>query len=147
MHSSLFISSETNSHYQNCMYSIIISSNPVALPDVSRVIASIKEEMNKKFAGLKSIFDNSIDVVTAEMFTVGLISSEVKSRQSAEAIITDFQSGFVFMNSLPEIEQHCSTFFDVLEKLGGPFRIASNSLKQSIKKNVEDKCNTTFSSF
>ena len=126
------------------MCNIIISSNPVALPDVSRVIASIKEEINKKFAGLKSIFDNSIDVVTAEMFTAGLISSEVKS---AEAIIIDFQSGFVFMNSLPEIEQHCSTFFDVLEKLGGPFRIASKSLKQSIKKNVEDKCNTTFSSF
>ncbi len=103
--------------------------------------------MNKKFAGLKMIFANSIDAVTAEMFAAGLISSEVKSRQSAEAVITDFQSGFVFMNSLPDIEQHCSMFFDVLEKMGGPFRIASNSLKQSIKKNVENKCNTTFRSF
>ena len=104
----------------------------------------MKEEMNKKFAGLKIVFDNSIEGVSAEMFAAGLISSEVKSRKSAEAIISDFHSSFVFMSTLSEVQQHCTVFFSVLEKMGGPFLVAGTSLKQAIKNSMQEKLNINF---
>lgn len=104
--------------------------------DVSRVVACV---MDKKFAELKKIFDNSIEEVSAEMFAAGVISDGVKSKQSAEVIISNFHSGFVFMNTFSEAQQHCAVFFSVLEKLGGPFRIAGNSIKQDIKKAMNAK--------
>ena len=112
--------------------------------DISCVVSCIKEEMSKMFAGLRTVFDNSIEVVSAEMFSAGIIST---SKQSSEAIITDFQSGFLFMSSLSEIQQHCSVFFGVLDKLGGPSRIAGNYLKKAIKKRVEEKFNIEISFF
>ena len=57
------------------------------------------------------------------MFTVGLISSGVKNKQSADSIIADFKvHRFCSQSSLSEIELHCTTFFGVLNKMGGPFK-------------------------
>ena len=111
------------------------------MPDVSEVVATVQEEIDKKFSGLKRVFSNSIEGISTEMFTAGLICNEVKNKQSADSIIAEFQSMFLFKSSLSEIEQHCTTFFGVLNKMGGSFKDAGNYLKQSIKKVIKEKFN------
>ena len=111
------------------------------MPDVSEVVATVQEEIDKKFSGLKTVFNVSIEEISAEMFTVGLISNAVKNKQSADSIIADFKASFLFKSSLSEIELHCTTFFGVLNKMGGSFKDAGNYLKQSIKKVIKEKFN------
>ena len=104
----------------------------------------MKEQMDRNFAGLKRVFDNSIEEVSAEMFAAGLISNGVKSKKSAEAIISDFHCSFEFTHTLSEVQQRCAVFFSVLEKLGGPFQFAGTSVKQAIKSSMQEKFNIDF---
>ena len=111
-------------------------SQPV---DVKPIISCIKEEIDANFADLKHLFKNSIDEASAEMFAAGLISKATRNKQSYDAIITDFYLPFSFMNKLPQVQQHCKKFFDVFHKIGGPFVIAADSLKQDIIQIILEK--------
>ena len=114
-----------------------VSSGPGG---ISAIVTCIKEELNSNFAPLKDLFDNSMDRVAAELFTVGIISDEVKRNPSAISILQDFHTGFAFMKTIEKVEQHCRKFFGVFNKIGGPFTIAGNSLKQDIAENVSRRC-------
>ena len=103
---------------------------------VTCTVACIKEEIDRKFASLKNLFDPSMDAISAELFTVGIISNDVKNSPSTNTILQSFYSGFTFMNTIEEVQCHCRKFFSALDKMGGPFIIASNSLKQDIIKSI-----------
>ena len=109
------------------------------MPDVKEVVTSVQEEIDKSFSGLKTVFNISIEEISTEMFTAGLISNAVRNKQSADSIIVEFKASFLFKSSLSEIELHCTTFFGVLNKMGGSFKDAGNYLKQSIKKAIKEK--------
>ena len=83
--------------------------------------------------------------MSAGMFAAGLISQPVCNKPSFEAMIAEFSNGFVFMKELPQVKEHCKKFFDVLQKLGGPFLIAENSLKESIALKIDSKLSLSFS--
>ena len=110
-----------------------VSSGP---GDISAIVTCIKEEINRKFAPLKNLFDPSMDAISAELFTVGIISNDVKNSPSTNTILQSFYSGFTFMNTIEEVQCHCRKFFSALDKMGGPFIIASNSLKHDIVKSI-----------
>ena len=74
--------------------------------------------------------------MAAELFTVGIISDEVQKNPSTNSILQDFYTGFAFMNRIENIEQHCRKFFSIFNKIGGPFTIAGNSLKQDIVESI-----------
>ena len=91
------------------------------------------------------MFKNSIDEASAEMFAAGLISEATRNKQSYDAIITDFYSSLSFMKKLPQVQQHCKKFFDVFHKIGGPFVIAADLLKQDITQIILEKYKVTAS--
>ena len=111
------------------------------MPDVKQVVASVQEEIDKNFSDLKTVFNISIEEISTEMFTAGLISNAVRNKQSADSIIVEFKASFLFKSSLPGIEQHCTKFFGVLNKMGGSFKDAGNYLEQSINKALKEKLN------
>ena len=113
--------------------------------DVKPIISCIKEEIDANFADLKHLFKNSIDEASAEMFAAGLISEATRNKQSYDAIITDFYSSFSFMKKLSQVHHHCKKFFDVFHKIGGPFIIAADSLKQDITQIILEKHKVTVS--
>ena len=110
-----------------------VSSGP---GDISAIVTCIKEEINRKFAPLKNLFEPSINRVAAELFTIGIISDEVQRNPSTNSILQDFYTGFAFMNTIEKVEQHCRKFFSVFNKIGGPFTIAGNSLKHDIGESI-----------
>ena len=118
------------------------TSQPV---DTEVVISSIKEVLNKNFAKLKTVVENSIQEVSAELFASGLISNGTNKKPSYEAIITELLSGLDFKHTLPLIIQHCEKLFHVFYKLGGPFADAGDSLKQSIIETVREKLSINLS--
>ena len=119
------------------LYNSLIASVPSDGPgDISAIVTCIKEEINRKFAPLKNLFEPSINRVTAELFTVGIISDEVQRNPSTNSILQDFYTGFAFMNTIEKVEQHCKKFFSIFDKMGGPFTIAGNSLKQDIAESI-----------
>ena len=113
--------------------------------DVKHIISCIKEEIDANFADLKHLFENSFDEASAEMVAAGLISKATRNKKSYDAIITDFYSSFSFMKKLPQVQQHCKKFFDVFHKIGGPFVIAADSLKQDITQIILEKHKVTVS--
>ena len=92
-----------------------------------------------------TIVENSLQEVSAELFTSRLISNGTKRKPSYEAIITDFLSGLAFKKTLPRIIQHCEKLFSVFYRLGGPFADAGDSLKQSIIETVREKLSISLS--
>ena len=103
------------------------------------VISCIKDEIEKNFADLKNVFENSLEEVSAELFSSGLITNATKKNPSFEAIISHFESVLPFKNTVPKIEQHCKKFFGVLCKVGGPFTDVADSLKENIMHRIRNK--------
>ena len=107
--------------------------------DVKPIISCIKEMIDANFADLKHLFENSFDEASAEMVAAGLISKATRNKQSYDAIITDFYLPFSFMKKLSEVQQHCKKFFEVFQKIGGPFVTIGDSLKQDITQIIHKK--------
>ena len=103
------------------------------------VISCIKDEIDENFADLRTIFENSLEEVSAELFSSGLITNATKKNPSFKAIITDFNSVLPFKKTVPKIEQHCKKLFDVLHKVGGPFTDVADSLKENIMYRIRNK--------
>ena len=113
--------------------------------NVKDVISCVKQVFDENLTDLKFVCDRSLQTVSAEMFSAGLISNSVKDQQSFEDIISDFYNGFVFMKTIPQVEEHCKKFFSALHRLGGPFSLAGNAIKQSVLQMVDDKLGLSIS--
>ena len=109
--------------------------------DVNTFVAFIKDEISSNYAPLNNVFGTCMARVSAEFFTVGIISDEVKRNPSTDAILQSFYAEFAFMKTISEVQTHCRKFFSIFYKIGGPFIIAGNSLKQDIVKSVGMKLN------
>ena len=108
------------------------------------VISCIKEEFDNSYATLKTMFENSLEGISAELFTSRLITDETRRNPSYNAILIDFNTALLFMDEIPMILQHCRKFFTVFNKIGGPFASAGHSLQQSITRNISNKLHLNF---
>ena len=72
------------------------------------------------------MFDTSLERLSAELFTVGIISDDVRSNPSTERILNEFYIGIALLDELKQVEEHCMKLFRVLYKMGGPFKIAGD---------------------
>ena len=107
--------------------------------DIKAVVSCIKEEIHKKSAALKNLFDTSIKAVSANMSVAGLISHAVMKNPSYESIIADVNHHLMFVESLPQILEHCEKFFRALLNLGGPFVRAQKLLQKNIAQSIQEK--------
>ena len=78
------------------------------------------------------------------MLAAGIIPHHVAKNPSLSAIINGFLSGFIFLESMEEIEDWCNSFFNVFHNLGGPFVVAANNLKKQLKSSLMEKFGVTF---
>ena len=103
------------------------------------MISCIKDEIDENFADLQYVFKNSLEEVSAELFSSHLITNATKEKPSFEAIIREFNSALPFKKTVPKIEQHFKKFFGVLRKVGGPFTDVADLLKENIMYRIRNK--------
>ena len=120
------------------MITVFITTSDFVKPvDIKGIVNCIKDTINRNFAKLGRLFDPSIHTVSAELFTNGIISNEVRNNPSTDRILQEFYTGLDFMKTLPKVLDHCNKFFSALHDQGGPLRIACDALKEDIIKTVK----------
>ena len=85
---------------------------------------------------------DNLKVVAAEMLAAGIIPDHVANTQNPSflAVVNGFLSGFLFLDSVEEIEDKCNRFLNALHKVGGPFVEAANKLRKALFFNEEMQC-------
>ena len=66
-----------------------------------------------------------------EMFSVTLISGEVKKQPEFDKIMGEFKAKMLFIDTQSKLEEHCYKLLMVLKKLGGPLVDAAKVLEKS----------------
>ncbi len=109
--------------------------------DPKRLVAAIKDFFTAYEARLSSLFvdhDNgTISKFATEMHQANLISRPVARNPSYHAIVDQFMAALQFPSEQIEIEQKCSTFFQILYDIGGPFKKASVNVRKELVQKVK----------
>jgi hypothetical protein len=72
--------------------------------------------------------------LAAQLFELGLVTAPVRDDPSYDNIIKDFLSGLSYKTTPDEVSRHCEAFLKGFREIGGPFKSASNSLRDDWKK-------------
>ena len=81
--------------------------------------------MNKIYPELKELFETHLDRIAAELLAVHLVTNDVATNPTSDAIIRDFHSGFLFFKTIQQVNDHCC-------KVGGAFTAAADSVKEQL---------------
>ena len=110
----------------------------VPIRDIANVI---EEEFNKMFPELQRLFETDLNSIAAELLAVSLLTSRVAEHPVFHTIITGFLSGFLFLETIQQVNEHCHKFFRAMYKVGGVFSLAANSLKKRLNVSLLKDCN------
>ena len=122
---------------------IIIAST--CTPDIplevefSKLKAEIQRIFDEHLAGLSRLLKNNLKRFADELFSVGIISEDVKSSPSYNNIMDEFISIMEFKENALEIVNHTVLFLKTLSKLGTPQNSAATSIAHKLTKTVDDK--------
>ena len=72
----------------------------------------------------------SIGSISNQLLQADIITSDVQKSPSYDAIINQFVGGMNFISTQEELEKHCKVFITALTNVGGPLRIAAQTVKQ-----------------
>ena len=97
--------------------------------------------IHKNYGSLRSIFQDSIEGIAAEMLQAGVKTMFVVQNPTFEKIINSFLSKFPFAKEIRKIEVICTNFFSVFYKIGGPFTDAADTITEDIQRTVREKLN------
>ena len=104
-----------------------------------KVIQCIRDEIQGNLGYLSAIFQPSIKEIGAEMVQAGILPLTAGENSTFQTIITVFLAIVENANKLQEIKEKCQKFFSAFYRMGGPFVDAANSIKERIRKSVQDK--------
>ena len=99
--------------------------------------------MNKIFPELKELFETHLDRIAAELLAVHLVTNDVATNPTSDAIIRDFRSGFLFLKTIQQVNDHCCKFFRAMYKVGGAFTAAADSVKEQLNVSLSKNFNIT----
>jgi len=74
------------------------------------------------------MFSNASQSFADKLMEKQLISAEVHSKPTFDAIVNEFFTSIMFFQAISEVQEHCAKFLAVFEELGGPFAAASKTL-------------------
>ena len=101
---------------------------------VDHIVKRVTEVFDKSFPKLKTLFENNLDEIGAELLSVGIITRRVATNPSFEAIIQGFYAGFSFLENEERIKDWYGKFLSSLHNVGGAFNLAAKSLEKQLQK-------------
>ncbi len=121
-------------YYNNYYFHSIIDSGS------KRLATAIRDCLTAYEASLSSLLvGGTISKFATEMHQANLISRSVAGNPSYHAIVDQFMAALQLHSELSEIEQQCSTFFQILYDIGGPLKNASETMKKELVQNVKSR--------
>ena len=110
-------------------------------PDtIKSLVNTIRGAFTKNVSNLTSLLDTSISVFAREMLQEGLINHAVARNNPAyHTIIDQFMASLNFIKEQTEVEQMCSKFFNILHSIGGPCKMASETMMKDLVEEVKTK--------
>jgi hypothetical protein len=93
------------------------------------------------FSVLHDIIENSLVVLSRDMYAEGLISKNVKDSPTYNAIMTDFTAKMKIKDEKQELHQHCTAFIDILSRRG--HRDVASHLVRQWNKEINNVLNTS----
>ena len=124
------------------MINILSLLNIIDVP-IRDIVNCIEEEFNKMFPELQRLFETDLNSIAAELLAVSLLTSRVAEHPVFHTIINSFFSGFLFLRTVQQINEHCRKFFRAMYKVGGVFSLAADSVKEQLKVSLLEKFNVT----
>ena len=112
--------------------------------DMDKICRTLKEVLKTKYASLSHSLKDTLPYVAAEMYSKGLISEAVKDNPTYDSMIREFEAGLQFLQSVPELENHCQLFLKCLSIQGGPVEIAAKTLANDWNEEVNKNCDIFF---
>uniref|UniRef100_A0A1X7TT68 Uncharacterized protein n=1 Tax=Amphimedon queenslandica TaxID=400682 RepID=A0A1X7TT68_AMPQE len=95
--------------------------------DVERVKRIIDDVLVSRDAALNSL-TSSLSDLASQLFSVGLITEQVKRTCSMEAFINEFKASLSFMRRLPQVQEHCQKFLKSFIAVRGSYANAAIAL-------------------
>ena len=102
--------------------------------DIGAFKKSVKASIISKYTILSEALKGPMESYALHMHEAHLIDRETMRGQKYDDIMGQFISGMDFKHSISEIQDHCRLFTDVLDKLGGPTKMAGSEFTK--------ECNT-----
>ena len=81
---------------------------------------------------MQELFETDLNSIAAELLAVSLLTSRVARTPSFDVIINGFLSGFLFLKTIQQVNEHCRKFFGAMYKVGGVFGLAADTIKKQI---------------
>ncbi len=111
---------------------------------ISNIIICIKEEFTKMYPRLQELFDGSPKSIAGELLAVGLLVNEHVQNPSYHVIINAFLNGFLFLDTVDQINEHCCKFLSAMNNVGGPFSTAAEYVRKKLNDSLVKNHNITF---
>ena len=90
----------------------------------------IESGINNHYADLHDISQSCMTRLANQLFQAGLINIAIRRSPTFDSIIQEFVSAMRFMNSFSEVQDHCTKFLTVFNRIGGSLAIASRTLQK-----------------
>ena len=89
--------------------------------------------INDVYADLNSLPKKSL---VNQLYTVKLISNEVREAPSMKECIDEFKASFTFMKELPQVQKHCQKLLNSFIAVRGSYANAAKALVKAIRKEL-----------
>ena len=88
----------------------------------------INDVLVSHYAALNSLPKTSLFGLVNQLYTVKLISNEVREAPSMEECIYEFKASLTFMRKLPQVQEHCQKFLSSFIAVRGSYADAAIAL-------------------
>ena len=109
--------------------------------EIGEVVRIIKKCLDEEYANITDAMSTTAvaKLVAGELFSVSVVSKEVKDEPTYDKIQQEFLAGMKFIKKLDKLEEHCFLFLEVLTKVQGPLRKAAETLERSWTEKVKEE--------
>lgn len=86
------------------------------------------QAFNSQYSKLFNTLENSLEALSKEMFEAGLITRTVMLSNDYDKMVGEFLATMAFKTTIPQLQQHCRSFTNCLERLGGAAKLPCENL-------------------
>jgi hypothetical protein len=109
--------------------------------DITTIKKILLQLLKRYFSFIRNSIRDCLEDVSAEMYSLELISGNVRNSPNSLAIMSEFESGFDFKNNAVDMIEHCNKFLKSLAygSRGGPAFLAAQFLASDWNKYLSEE--------
>ena len=123
-------------------YSISFNNLVITIGDkLEKIKRIIKDVLTQFHSDLSDVLSTSLEKITIDMYSHGLITETVKDAPNFKDIMTEFQSGINLLQNDQKLVKHCKLFLQTLVNQRGPPSQAANNIAEEWANRIKRELN------